>query len=395
MPLEPQCVVCTRPLQIPKRADRRYCGSSCRVRAFRVRKKRQLPTSTAICDPRRAARPSSGSLLDGTRTQLAMFRELRQAKKHAAELAAQLTQARKAAEQQRHEHDQERQVLQDSLAAARQQSAGLEAAFLETQTLAATQLQADTQAAERLTAEKRQATEHIGELEREASTAAAAHQKAVQQLQDELQAAQRQLKTEEGARLAAEERVQLLDTVLKELVEEKNISAALHDKLEKLTSSTQAERVEHERALTEARQQTAKEREQADTLRLSLREAKATLRQQRDQLDRTALALTAARAAIDLRVNQAQLEKMKEELLAAQKERATRTEERDRAEEVAKGLLQLHEKQNQQLTSLEGELSKNKTLAADHQTVLAEVRGKMNKVYDQLLLIKTKKDWRL
>jgi len=62
---------------------------------------------------------------------------------------------------------------------------------------------------------------------------------------------------------------------------------------------------------------------------------------------------------------------------------------------VAKGLLQLHEKQNQKLTSLEGELSKHKTLAAEHQTVLAEVRGKMNKVYDQLLLIKTKKDWRL
>ncbi len=266
---------------------------------------------------------------------------------------------------------------------------------METQTLAATQLQADTQTAERLTTEKRQATERIGELEREASTAAAAHQKAVQQLQDELQATQRQLKTGEGARLAAEERVQLLDTLLKELVEEKNISAALHDKLEQLTSSTQAERVEHERALTEARQQTTTEREQADTLRLSLREAKATLRQQRDQLDRTALALTAARAAIDLRVNQAQLEKMKEELLAAQKELATRTEERDRAEEAVKELLKLREKQNQKLTALEEELSKQKTLAAEHQAVLAEVRGKMNKVYDQLILIKAKKDWRL
>ncbi len=58
------------------------------------------------------------------------------------------------------------------------------------------------------------------------------------------------------------------------------------------------------------------------------------MRQQRDQLDRTALALTAARAAIDLRVNQAQLEKMKEELLAAQKELATRTEERETESET-------------------------------------------------------------
>ena len=204
MQLEPQCVVCARPLRRPRRADRRYCGSSCRVRAFRVREKRQLPTSTVIRNTPRAPRRDVGSIVGSTRMQLAMFRELRQARKHAAELAAQLTQARKAAEQQRHEHDQERQVLQDSLAAARQQSAGLAAALSETQTLAATQLQADTQTAERLTAEKRQATERIGELEREASTAAAAHQKAVQQLQDELQAMQRQLKAGEGARLAAE-----------------------------------------------------------------------------------------------------------------------------------------------------------------------------------------------
>ena len=245
---------------------------------------------------------------------------------------------------------------------------------METQTLAATQLQADTQTAERLTAEKRRAAERISELEGEASTAAAAHQKAVQQLQDELQAAQRQLQTAEGARRDAEERVQLLDTVLKELVDE---------------------RAQHERALREAHEQTATEREQAETLRCSLREAKATLRQQRDQLDRTALSLTAARAAIDLRVNQAQLEKMKEELRAAQKELATRTEERDLAQELAKGLLSLHEKQNQKLTSLEGELSKQKTLAAERQSVLAELTGKMNKVYDQLILIKTKKDWRV
>ena len=395
MALEPQCVVCAHPLKNPKRADRRYCGSSCRVRAFRVRKKRQLPTSTAIRNTRRAARESSGSLLDGTRTQLAMFRELRQAKKHAAELTAQLTQAHKAAEQQRQERELERQVLQDSLSKAHQQSAQLEAELLETQTLAATQRQADTQTAVQLTAEKRRATERIGELEGEASTAAAAHQKAMQQLQDELQAAQRQLKTTESARTAAEERVQLLDTVLKELADEKNCSAALHAELEQLMSSTQAERAQHERTLSEARQQTATEREQADTLRLNLREAQATLRQQRDQLDRTALALTTARAAIDLRVNQAQLGKMKEELLAAQKELATRTEERDLAQGVAKELLRLHEKQNQKITSLEEELSKQKSLAAERQAVLAEVTGKMNKVYDQLILIKTKQDWRL
>jgi len=86
---------------------------------------------------------------------------------------------------------------------------------------------------------------------------------------------------------------------------------------------------------------------------------------------------------------------MKEELLAAQKELATRTEERDLAQKVAKELLNLHEKQDQKLTSLEEELAKQKTLAANHQAVLAEVTGKMNKVHDQLILIKTKKDWRL
>ena len=86
---------------------------------------------------------------------------------------------------------------------------------------------------------------------------------------------------------------------------------------------------------------------------------------------------------------------MKEELLAAQKELATRTEERDLAQGVAKELLKLHEKQNQKITSLDEEVSQQKTLAAERQAVLAEVTGKMNKVYDQLILIKTKQDWRL
>ena len=78
MALQPQCVVCARPRQIPKRADCRYCGSSCRVRAFRVRKKRQLPTSTAIREPKREAHQSSGSLLDDTRMQLGMLMMLMQ-----------------------------------------------------------------------------------------------------------------------------------------------------------------------------------------------------------------------------------------------------------------------------------------------------------------------------
>ena len=45
--------------------------------------------------------------------------------------------------------------------------------------------------------------------------------------------------------MAAQERVQLPDTILEELAGEKNRNAALHEKLAQLTSSPQ---VEHERA---------------------------------------------------------------------------------------------------------------------------------------------------
>lgn len=327
--------------------------------------------------------------------QLAMFRELRQARKHAAELAAQLTQAKKAAEQQRREHDQERQLLQESLAAARQHSALLETTLLETQTLAATQLEADAQTAQRLTTEKCRAAGRIDELEKDASVASVAYQKTVEQLQDALQGVQRELATVDAARVTAEARSQSLDAVREELDAEKKRNAALLDKLAELWNSNNAQRAEHERELMEARQQTATEGQQTSALRVSLREAMATVRKQRDQLDNTALALSMARAAIDLRVNQAKLEKLNAELLTVQKELASRTAERDSFQEALQGLSQLLGKKQGQLTSAEEDLRKHKALLVEHQAARADLTNRTVELIERLLRIRTHKDWRL
>ena len=395
MPLEPQCVVCARPLRIPRRADRRYCGSSCRVRAFRVRKQRQLPPTTAMRDPRRAPRENARSLVDSTRVQLAMFRDLRQARKHAVELTAQLTQAKKASEEQRREHDQERRVLQESLAAARQQSALLETALSEVKTLGAAQMKADAETAERLTAEHRRAAERIDELGKAACIADAAHRKTVEQLQDALDAAQRQLATVDAARLAAEMRNQALDAVSEELEAEKKRNARLLDKLGELWTSTQAERAEHERKLKAEQQQTATEQQQTSALRASLREAMTTVRQQRDQLDDTVLALSEARAGRDPLVYAAKMEKLEAALSAAQKELASRTAEGDLMRESVKALLVLRQEQRQQLASVEQDLSNKKALLAEQQVLIAKVQAKTDEAYTRLLLIKEKRDWRL
>ena len=387
MPLVPQCVVCAHPLQNPRRADRRYCGSSCRVRAFRVRESRQHPTKTAMLDTRRALRDPSGSILGSTREQLALFRDLRQARQHAAELAAQLAQAKKAAEHQRRERDQERQVLEDSLAAARQQSALLETALADTQRLAITQLEADTQNAERLVAEQHRAAARIAELEQAALLAEAAYRKPVEQLQDALDGARQQLATVDAARVAAEARSQALEAASEELEAEKKRNTALLDKLAELWMSTQAQRTEHERVLTEERQQTAAERQQTSALRAHLREAAGTIRKQRDQLDNTALALSAARAATDPLVK-AKLEQLSTDLAAAQKELASCTDQRDLARTMLKSFLKLLETERQHFASVEQELSNQKAL-------LAEVQVKTDRVYAQILRIKEKRDWRL
>lgn len=323
--------------------------------------------------------------------QLAMFRELRQARKHAAELTAQLTQAKKTAEQQRCAHDLERQLLQASLAAARQQSTSLETTLLEAKTLAATQMEADAQTAERLTAEILRADGRIDELEREANVAAVAYQKTMEQLQE----SQRKLIAVDAARVTAEARSQSLDAVYEELDAEKKRNAALLDKAVELGCANNAQRAEHERELMEARQQTATERQQTSALRVSLREAMTTVRQQRDQLDNTALSLSMARAAIDLRVNQAKIEKLTADLSASQKELASRTTERDHVQAAAQALFQLLQEKKQQLTSAEEDLSKHKALLAEHRVTNAQLTDRTVKLLEQLLRIRTHKDWRL
>ena len=195
--------------------------------------------------------------------------------------------------------------------------------------------------------------------------------------------------------MTAEARSQSLDAVREELDAEKKRNAALLDKVVELGNSNNAQRAEHERELMEARQQTDTERQQTSALRVSLREAMATVRKQRDQLDNTALALSMARAAIDLRVNQAKLEKLNAELLTAQKELASRTAERDGFQEALQGLSQLLGEKQGQLTSAEEELRKHKALLVEHQAARAELTNRTVELLERLLRIRTHKDWRL
>ena len=323
-----------------------------------------------------------------------MFRELRQVKKQATELNAQLTQAHKAAEQQRRKHEQERHVLQESLATARQQSAQLEAALLEAKTLAAAQTAAEAQIAEQLTAERRRTVERTDELERAASLTDTADRKTIEELQEALRGAQQQLAAVDAARVAAETRSQALEAASEELEAEKKRNAVLLDKLVELMTSTKSERAEHERKLMEEQQRAVTELQQASALRASLREAMATIRQQRDQLDNSSLALSAARAATDPQVK-AKLEKLSADLSATQAELVSCTEQRDLARELAQSFIKLLKAEQQQHSLVEQELSKQKALVVEQQALLAAYQVKTDRVYAQLLRIKEKRDWRL
>lgn len=92
MSLQGRCIVCAHSLKIPHRSDARYCGSTCRVRAFRARRQ----TRSGQHGSRRAEQYRTEGAT--TKTRLAIFRELRQTRKQAADLRQQLAnQARTAA----------------------------------------------------------------------------------------------------------------------------------------------------------------------------------------------------------------------------------------------------------------------------------------------------------
>ena len=85
MHMQQQCVICAKPLSIPRRADARYCRSpsTCRVQAYRARS----GGATAGAFPRKTKRlPSSNGAALGARTmtQLATFRALVETQQAAA-----------------------------------------------------------------------------------------------------------------------------------------------------------------------------------------------------------------------------------------------------------------------------------------------------------------------
>lgn len=163
--MQQQCVICAKPLPIPRRADARYCRSpsTCRVQAFRAS---NLGGATTEAFQRKVRRRSaSDGTAAGTRimTQLASFRALRQEQKRAAEVASVRAQAER-----------------DALVAARQQIERLEAALQEARALVETERAAAARASARWTEEQRWATQ-LAEEQRQAIDEATRGREAAQE----------------------------------------------------------------------------------------------------------------------------------------------------------------------------------------------------------------------
>lgn len=406
MPLARECVVCTRLLRVPGRADRRYCGSSCRVRAFRSRRDRSTPKSAHGRPVLVAPARKLGSLVEDTREQLALFRDLRQARRRAAELTVQLAQAKKAAEQQGSEWEQERQNLQGSLVAAQKEGALLATQLSEVKAQAAAHVETAAQAAERLRLEQQRAAERIDELERAASIADTAQRNTLEQHQGALASAQRQITDLDAARAAAETLAQTqweaAEAAIQERGREKKHADAAQEDLAGFWISANAELDERNRMLTVQLQQSAAEQEQTRTLQASLAEATSTVREQRDQLDETALALTEARAAAAPAALTEKLVQAETALAKAQKELGSHAHLLDVNQQAIASVMKILRDTQQKLKNAEAELSSQKIVVeelkqdlANKKAFIAEFHPKAVKLYEQILRIKEKKDWRL
>ena len=163
MPLQPSCVLCAKPLPMPRRADARYCPqpSTCRVRAFRARKAGEGARSQLY---RHTRRPPAASSQASTMTQLAAFRALRQAQKRTAELTEQLRRTEQEAEHQRRDQEQQAQTFDDLVATAHAQTARLEAMRQESQAALQAQTAVAAEATTRCEAERQRAASREEQL---------------------------------------------------------------------------------------------------------------------------------------------------------------------------------------------------------------------------------------
>lgn len=335
MPLKHQCIVCARLLTIPRRSDARYCGSSCRVRAFRAR--RQPPTSQTSRQRAGWHLPNAHVATPGeaTRTQLAAFRALRQAQKQTTELKAQLVQA-------------QHQVTQ----------VGAELAAF--QTVAYAQQETIAQTTERLKIQRQHDAEFaavFADLQGMTQLKESVYGQTLVQLEAALVGTNKQAATSEATHHAAEARAAVVRTEL-------------------------------ECRVSEAELQLEVEQQTAISLRKSLVEAEEIVESQRVQLDETALALSELRATSSRFVDVDKLTKVAAELSTANQLLTERTRERDKARQAVDVTSQVLQSLNQKLGTTEADLAKREAL-------LMELRPKLEKAYAQLLLIKEKRDWRL
>lgn len=169
MPLQNQCLVCSRPLPVPRRADARYCGSSCRVRALRARESSRASKGLAEGDSWRLPGSTSRSAVAEVKTQLAIFRELRQARRREDHLAAQLAHAQREAAEQRTRHEGQLRALHRADEVAQQQAASAETKLAAAQAI----VEAQTQALAEMTEQLEQERQCSAEQERTARLALA------------------------------------------------------------------------------------------------------------------------------------------------------------------------------------------------------------------------------
>lgn len=342
MSIQGHCVVCAHSLKNPHRSDARYCGSTCRVRAFRAR--RGSTYGQSIC--RRVRQRQSDR--SATQTQLAAFHELRQTRKKAA-------------------------ALRDQLAGRTEEVGRLKARLATVESIALAQRALLSKTTEQL---KENRTQHgeitalYAEGQRMARLVEAAREQNSRELTNALQLAREQAEASKAVRAT-------LEADAKE-------AATLAEQLRGLQAALSAQRS----SLAEAREQLAAERRQTALLRDKLAEREAALQAERTQLDETAQALNEARAAASHFVSAEKFAAAAAELSTAKQQLAERTSERDEARQAARVAVLAAQRLEQRAQAAEATL-------AERTELLKELGPKLQKAYAQILLIKEKRDWRL
>lgn len=342
MSLDRHCVVCAHSLKNSHRSDARYCGSTCRVRAFRARRKSRRGPSTCH---RAGQRHLNGST---TQSQLAVFHELRQTRKQSA-------------------------VLNDQIAQRIEEAARLEAKLAMMESIALAQRELIARTTEQL---RERRTQHgeiaalYAEGQRMARLVEAAREQNSRDLTNALQLAREQAEASTAARATLEADAQGAATLAAQL-------RGLQDSL----SAEQSMRVQ-------AQDQLAAERRQSASLREQLAASADALQEERAQLDETAQALSEVRAATSHFVSAEKFAAITAELSTAKQQLAERTSERDEARQATHVAVLAAQRLEQRAQAAEATLTERTEL-------LRELGPKLQKAYAQILLIKEKRDWRL